>query len=331
MDQGLLIISIARWLSKSRILAPKAVWGRRRVSWAGRCWVLWRGRFAEIITRSLINGQLDVIICNASLWVGRRYLYRGYLQRTAGYQKSHDWEHGELLGARFPRHVPSSLSATAGTKDAATKVRESLALGKSSNDCPPSQLRMSLWSKSHGSSGRPLSDRCRRCRHFPTVCYFGSPGIPFPSAGQYQTIQFRPDVSAAPCHTCLHIYSDDADIQQLWNNNSTPTLPLKISYAAPSLHSKPTPIPSPTTRKATTAPASSFSSRFVAPSHGASTLAASSMWYQILLRYLPNSKARRAYGLSNAPVETHGFRWYTNLERYIMASSSHDDVFAYTD
>ena len=101
----------------------------------------------------------------------------------------------------------------------------------------------------------------------------------FPAAVRYQTVRFRSDVSTAPCHTCLHIYSCDTDIiQQLWNNNSTPTLPLKISYAAPDRYSQPEPIPAPTKRKATTAPASSFSSKVSAPSHGAYTLAASSMW-----------------------------------------------------
>ena len=116
---------------------------------------------------------------------------------------------------------------------------------------------------------------------------FGSTGIPFPLAVQYQMVKFTSDFNAGSCHTCLHIRSDDAGIQQLWDKPS-PTLPLKISYAASYIHSKPTPTPPPTARKATSAPASSSISRLIAPSHGASTLAASSMSRQNLLRCLAN-------------------------------------------
>ena len=105
----------------------------------------------------------------------------------------------------------------------------------------------------------------------------GSAGTPFPAAVLYQTVQFRSDMSTAPCYTC----------QQLWDIQPSPALPLKILYAAPKVHSKPTPTPPPTTtRKATSGPATSFSSRVINRSHGASTLAASSTWNHNLFRYL---------------------------------------------
>ena len=90
--------------------------------------------------------------------------------------------------------------------------------------------------------------------------------------------------------------------KQLWDKKPSSAFPLKISYAAPYICSKPTPTPPPTTREATTAPASSFISIFVTPPLAASTLAVSSVWYQKLLRYLPSSMVRRAYGLSNVPL-----------------------------
>ena len=114
---------------------------------------------------------------------------------------------------------------------------------------------------------------------------FGSTGTPFPSAVLYRAVQFTPGFAARPRSESRHIRFDNADIQQLWSKPS-PTLPLKISYAAPYTHSKPTPTPPPTTHKTMSAPASPFVSRVVAPSNGVLTLAISSAWYLIVLRYL---------------------------------------------
>ena len=126
---------------------------------------------------------------------------------------------------------------------------------------------------------------------------FGSTGTPFPAAVLYQKVHLCSDVCTAPCYEC----------QQLWDIRPCPTLPLKISYAGPNLHSKPTPTSPPTTRKATTAPASWFVLGLIIPPYGASTLAASSMWYQNLLGYLLTSMVRRAYGLTTPFFETRGF------------------------
>ena len=118
----------------------------------------------------------------------------------------------------------------------------------------------------------------------------GPTGTPFPAAVLYQTVQLRSDVSTAPCYKC----------PQLWDIQPSPTLRIKISYVAPNLHSKPTPTPPPTTRKATTAPASWFVLALILPPCGAATLAVLSIWYQHLLGYLPTLIVRRAYGLDNA-------------------------------
>ena len=107
---------------------------------------------------------------------------------------------------------------------------------------------------------------------------FGSAGTPFPAAVHFQEVRFRSDVRTAPCYTS----------QQLWDVQPSRTLPLKISYAVPNHHSTPTPTPPPKTHKTTSAPASSFISRVIAPSHDASTLAAPSIWFQNLVRYLAN-------------------------------------------
>ena len=128
---------------------------------------------------------------------------------------------------------------------------------------------------------------------FPNDYSFGITGTPLFSARLYQTPQFTPGFDAGSCHTCLHIRSDNPDIQQLWDNKPSPTLPLKISYAAPYLHSKPTPTPPPTTHEPMTAPASSSISGLRDPLHGASTLAVSSAWFPIVLRYLVSALASR--------------------------------------
>ena len=139
----------------------------------------------------------------------------------------------------------------------------------------------------------------------------GFQGTSFPAAVLYQPVQFRPAVSAAPCHTCLHIHSDHADTQQLWNIRPSQTIPLKISYAAPYTHSKPTPTPPPITYEATSAPASSFISKVIAPPRGASTLAASSMVCQNMVRNLANVILTLA---SSLPwVMIHKITWLLSL------------------
>lgn len=108
---------------------------------------------------------------------------------------------------------------------------------------------------------------------------FGSAGTWFPSAVLYETVRFTAATNAGPCSTCLHTRFDNTDIRQLGEFKPSPTLPLKISYAAPYHHPQPTPTSPPTSRKFTSVPASSMT-------HGASTLAASSIWYHKLFQYL---------------------------------------------
>ena len=145
--------------------------------------------------------------------------------------------------------------------------------GKLQQNLPSvSAARIAMVLKAMAVPGRPWirSDRCYPHRYFPTICCFGSTRSSFPSPVQSQTVQSTSDLNAGPCPTCLHIYCDNVDIEQLWDNKPSSTLPLKISYAAPYMYSKPTPTPPPTAREATTAPTSSFISMFVTPPHGAS-------------------------------------------------------------
>lgn len=94
---------------------------------------------------------------------------------------------------------------------------------------------------------------------------FGTEGMSFPSPVQYQTVQLSPHFSVSSYYACRHIHPDNVDFQQLCGNRPSRTLPLKVSYAARYVHSKPTPTPPPTTHKG--APTS------ITPSHRASTLA----------------------------------------------------------
>ena len=139
---------------------------------------------------------------------------------------------------------------------------------------------------------------------------YGSAGTWFPSSILSQTVRFTADVNAGPCSTCLHTRFDNANNQHFWEHKPSPTLPLKISFAAPYLD-KPTPTPPPTTRTIMSTPASFLTSRVVAPPHGASTLAASSMWYHNLFRFLADFVFARAS--SAPPIVIYKIIWLLSL------------------
>ncbi len=109
-------------------------------------------------------------------------------------------------------------------------------------------------------------------------------------------VKLQPGSGSEPCPTCLFIGSDDGrliDVQQLSSEAPTPTIPLKVSFAAPStLHPEQTPNPQ-TTSKAileskltTTEMVSSLFSQQILPPPGASKLQIILVWCQNLFRYI---------------------------------------------
>ncbi len=125
---------------------------------------------------------------------------------------------------------------------------------------------------------------------------------PITSLHHSLAVKFEAGSGSEPCPTCLFIGSDDdllnyngrlIDVQQLFSEAPTPTLPLKVSFAAPStLHPEQTPNPQ-TTSKAilepkltTTELVSSLLSQQKLPPPGASKPQIVLVWCQNLFRYI---------------------------------------------
>ena len=118
----------------------------------------------------------------------------------------------------------------------------------------------------------------------------GSYETPFAPPQHSVAVLFGQNTGSEACPTCLFVNSDQTsrgrqlDVQQLLNEKPTPTLPLKISFAAPSgLHPKPTPTPQLSPPPSNTTSASSSFLKLITPRPGASKL---SLWSRNLFRYI---------------------------------------------
>ena len=127
---------------------------------------------------------------------------------------------------------------------------------------------------------------------------------PFAPPQSSVAVRFGQNSGSEACPTCLLANSDQTyrgrqlDVQQLLNEKPTPTLPLKISFAAPSsLRPKPTPTPQLPPPPSNTAPASSSFSKLVTPRPGASKL---TLWSRNLFRYIAVSAHALDFTVSRA-------------------------------
>ena len=132
----------------------------------------------------------------------------------------------------------------------------------------------------------------------------GTYETPFAPPQHSVAVRFGQNTGSEACPTCLFVNSDKTyggrqlDVQQLLNEKPTPTLPLKISFAAPaSLHPRPTPTPQLPPPPSNTAPASSSFSELITPQPGPSKLP---LWSRNLFRYIAESAHALNFTVSRA-------------------------------